>query len=282
MDIVEELDKCLLSKPKATSVVLLGMGGSGKTQLALECCRRAEADSSFTAVIWIDASSPATIAQSYSTIALKVIGGSQSLVDVEESMAIVEGALQQQKREKLAVLDNFDSPKDFQEHSIQHYVPKATNGSVLFTSRHASSERLGHVIRVSGMSEDESLDLLLQRPISEATERAQGLAIAAMLGYLALALDQAGAYIRAQCPPLHDFGSHYRRRKKKILEEVPEQWEYRRKLGETERETVLSVFVTWELSFEQFSGSKEVRDRKEHFLTLAAHFDYKVYLSAIF
>ncbi|MCJ1231793.1 hypothetical protein MMC12_008472 [Toensbergia leucococca] len=275
IDILKELDTCLSSKPKATSVVLLGMGGSGKTQVALECCRRAEADSSFTAVIWIDALSPATVAQSYSTIALKIIGGTRSIADVKESMAIVERALQQQKGKWLAVLDNFDNPKDFQEHSIQHYIPKATNGSVLFTSRHASSERLGHVIRVSEMSDDESLDLLLQRPTSEATERQQGLAIATMLGYLALALDQAGAYIRAQCLPLQDFRSHYKRRKKMILEGVPEQWEYRRKLGETERETVLSVFVTWELSFEQISGSKEARDRKEHFLTLAAHFDNK-------
>ena len=38
-------------------------------------------------------------------------------------------------------------------------------------------------------------------------------------------------------------------------------------------ETVLSVFITWELSFEQISGSREAKDRKEHFLTLAAHFD---------
>ena len=58
-----------------------------------------------------------------------------------------------------------------------------------------------------------------------------------------------------------------------ILDEMPEHWEYRRKLGETEKETALSVFVMWELSFEQISGSKEIRDRKEHFLTLAAHFD---------
>ena len=199
------------------------MGGSGKTQLALEYCRRAEADSSFTAVIWIDASSPATVTQSYNTIALKIIGGTQSITDVEESIAIVERALQQQKGKWLAVLNNFDNPKDFQEHSIQHYILNATNGRILFTSRHASSERLGHVIRVSRISDDKSLDLLLQRPISEATERQQGLAIAAMLGYLALTLDQAGAYIRAQCLPLQDFGSHYKRRKKIILKGVPEQ-----------------------------------------------------------
>ena len=165
------------------------MGGSGKTQLALECCRRVEADSSFTAVIWIDASSPATVTQSYSTIALKIHSGPQSISDVEENIATVERALQQQKGKWLVVLDNFDNLKDFQEHNIQYYIPKAANGRVLFTSRHASSERLGHVIRVSGMSDDESLNLLLQQPTSETTERQQGLAIAAMLGHLALALD---------------------------------------------------------------------------------------------
>ena len=275
VDILIELDKCLSSKSETTSVVLLGMGGSGKTQLALEICRRAEAESNFTAIFWIDASSPATVTQSYNTIARKVAGRSQSIADVEDSMAIVEGILQGQKGKWLAVLDNFDNPEIFQEHNIQYYVPRASHASVLFTSRHESSERLGHVIRVSGMTKDESLDMLLQRPISHINERAQGLAIAAMLGYLALALDQAGAYIREQHLPLQDFESHYKRRKKKILEGVPAQWEYRKKLGKAEKETSLSVFITWELSFELISGSEEVRDRKEHFLMLAACFDNK-------
>ena len=272
-DLLKELDIRLLSNPEATNVVLLGMGGSGKTQLALECCRRAEADSSFTAVIWLDALSPVTVAQSYNNIALKMTSGDQSTTDVEESMAIVERRLQQQKGKWLIVLDNFDNPKDFQKHNIQYYIPKATDGRVLVTSRHASSERLGHVIGVSGMTDDESLDLLLQRPTSDATERQQGLAIAAMLGYLALALDQAGAYVRARCLPLQDFESHYQRRKKLILEEVPEQWEYRKVLGVAEGETALSVFVTWELSFALLHGDREEKDRKEHFLTLAAYFD---------
>ena len=251
------------------------MGGSGKTQLALECCRKAEADSSYTAVIWIDASSPAIVAQSYSTVALKIYDGPQSISNIEESIATVERALQQQKGKWLVVFDNFDNPTSFQEHNIQYYVPKAANGHILFTSRHTSSERLGHIIRVSGMNNDESLNLLLQRPISDTTERQQGLAIATMLGHLALALDQASAYIRARYLPLQDFVSHYQKRKKTILKEIPEQWEYRRKLGETERETALSVFVTWELSFAQICGNKEAKDRKEHLLTLAAYFDNK-------
>ena len=251
------------------------MGGFGKTQLALECYRRAEADPSFTTVLWIDASSPATVAQNYNSFASTFHAASRSINDVEKSIAAVERALQQQKGKWLAILDNFDNPADFQEHNIQYYIPKAANGRLLFTSRHASSERLGHVVRVSGMSDNESLNLLLQQPIPDPTERQQGLAIAKMLGNLALALDQAGAYIRARCLPLRDFELHYQKRKRLILEEVPDQWEYRRKLGETERETLLSVFVTWELSFAQICGNEEAKDRKEHFLTLAAYFDKK-------
>ena len=273
-NIIKEIKEWLLSEDERQTVILLGMGGAGKTQLALECCEIAKAEPSFAAVLWIDASSSATVTQSYSDIALGVTGGLQAIIDVKESLAIIERALHQRKGRWLAVFDNFDNPKDFQ--AIRHYVPKATGGKVLFTSRHAHSERLGDVIRVSGMSQDESLDLLLRRPTSDATERLQAIAVAEMMGYLALALDQAGAYIRARSNlPLHKFISHYKERKQKILEEVPEVWEYRRKLGETEKETALSIFVTWELSFAQLSGNTEAKDRKEHFLMLAGHFDNK-------
>ena len=95
------------------------MGGSGKTQLALECCRKVEADSSFTTTIWIDTSSPTAILQSYNAIALKASGGSRDIIDTQDSMAIVERMLQQQKGKWLAVFDNFDDPKGFKEHSIQ-------------------------------------------------------------------------------------------------------------------------------------------------------------------
>ena len=274
-DMLAEVERWLLNEHQPTAIVLLGMGGSGKTQLALECCRIAEASLSFVAIIWIDASLPATVAQSYNSIALKVTGESQAIVNIAESIAIVEVALRQRKGKWLAVFDNFDKPKDFQEYSIQHYVPKAANGRVLFTSRHADSQRLGHVIKVTGMSEDESLDLLLQQPTSEETEQQQGLTMAAMLRYLPLALDQAGAYIRTRCLPLHDFVSHYKKRKQKIFDEIPEQWEYRRKLEETEKETMLSVFITWELSFEQLGSNAKSKNKKKHFLTLTEHFNNK-------
>ncbi|MCJ1242503.1 hypothetical protein MMC14_010511 [Varicellaria rhodocarpa] len=86
-----------------------------------------------------------------------------------------------------------------------------------------------------------------------------------MLGHLALALDQAGAYIRARNLPLKDFTAHYNRRKDVILREIPEEWEYRRVIGNMERETALSIFTTWELSFEQISVIRDwIKLRQRH------------------
>ena len=42
-----------------------------------------------------------------------------------------------------------------------------------------------------------------------------------------------------------------------------------------ERETALSIFTTWELSFEQISGDIQEIERKDHFLTWPAFFDDK-------
>ncbi|MCJ1313658.1 hypothetical protein MMC25_007337 [Agyrium rufum] len=123
------------------------------------------------------------------------------------------------------------------------------------------------------MTEAESLDVLLQRSPLNEEERTQALEIARTLGYLALALDQAGAYIRARSLPLADFKAHYETRRKIILNEIPDEWEYRRIINNAERETALNVFTTWELSFQQINGNTKQKEMKAHFLTLAAFFD---------
>lgn len=69
------------------------------------------------------------------------------------------------------------------------------------------------------------------------------------LGYLPLAIDQAGAYISQRNLPLHRFMKHYKDRKEYVLKHTPSLWEYRRKLDDNKDETLLSVFTTWELSF---------------------------------
>jgi len=53
-------------------VVLRGMGGQGKSQLALEYCRVAKTSGRFQAIFWIDASSPNTVFRGFEMVAAKI------------------------------------------------------------------------------------------------------------------------------------------------------------------------------------------------------------------
>lgn len=259
----------------ANVVILLGMGGCGKSQLALEYCEQAELKNDFSAVFWVDALSPATVAQSYTAIA-KVVGNSKiDATDTEGNISIVLETLATWTMRWLLVFDNFDKPEAFDKRPIREYFPRNRYGSVLITSRCIASKSLGHAISVSDMKEDEALDLLFRRSQFERNEMSVSKAkkIVNRLGYLALAVDQAGAYIAARNINLDQFMDHFNRRREVVLKETPNLWDYRRKKDETEAEQSMTVATTWELSFEQITEDNEIPGGRRHFFLLVAFFD---------
>jgi hypothetical protein len=157
------------------------------------------------------------------------------------------------------VFDNYDQPGDFP--TIASFFPTQTKavagGAVLVMSRHASTERLSCVVNMTGMMEHEALELLLRQSKSEKTNSAirAGEEIVHKLGFLPLAIDQAGAYISSLKLPLDRFLQQYHKRHAVVLKHTPTLWQYRRKLGDGNDETLLSVFTTWELSFEHLRRS---------------------------
>lgn len=98
------------------------------------------------------------------------------------------------------------------------------------------------------MTEEESIELLLQRAKKDTTQEniAQAKVIAQRLGYFPLPLDQAGSYLSSRRLPLESFLEHYAGRKDVILKYIPALWEYRKRLNESENETSISAFTTWE------------------------------------
>ncbi|KAM3066473.1 hypothetical protein ACMFMG_012057 [Clarireedia jacksonii] len=265
-------------KTVPTVVVLLGMGGCGKSQLALEYCRQGQNEKWFSTILWLDASSPMSIAQSFTNIANKLSKPNFDIADDKGNIRFVLDTIEAWKFRWLLVFDNFDDPSSFGNTSIKEYFPQGRYGSILFTSRHTVAKSLGFYIEVTTMSNEEALQLLLERSQAEktSTNRQEGANIVKRLGYHALAIDQAGAYILARGLDLNLYMTHYTERKERVLNEVPELWDYKRKLKtDTEVETKLSVFTTWELSIELISGSPDARKDKDHLLTLAGFLDGK-------
>ena len=130
---------------------------------------------------------------------------------------------------------------------------------------------------MDGLSKNEAVELLLQKSENEDTEanRSEAGKIVERLACLPLAVDQAAVYISLRHLPITQFLKQYEQRKEAFMKNVPNSplWEYRRCLDDAERETSLSVFTTWEMSFSQIAEIDQEQDAIGHFLTLSSYFN---------
>ena len=252
-----------------TITVLHGMGGQGKTQLALQYCHLVRSSRS---VYWLDATSSRTLAQSFEMLAFALTKTQPQ--DLAAARSTVRRLLLESDAPYLIVFDNFDSPTEFD--NVAEYMPSsASQGNVLFTSRHRDTRDLGQIIKVPPMTSEEGIVLLLHRSGHERTSQLElyARAIVEHLGGLPLAIDQAGAYIFARNLPLEQFEEHYHHHRQEVLKHTPTIWNYH-KISEFEKATRASVFTTWEMSFSQLGETDYERQPYIEFLTCVAFMNH--------
>ncbi|TGO07347.1 hypothetical protein BTUL_0290g00120 [Botrytis tulipae] len=275
-DVLNRIQTALKASHNDPSIVVLtGVGGQGKTQIALEYSHQHK--KFYKGVFWIDASSQKSASRGFEKI-LKTIGSSAVLIGGEESKSAVKNILGNWKEPWLLVFDNYDDPNAFGD--LPSYFPNSNSkeNAIIVTSRHISSGRLGSHLKLDGLTEEESVQLLTSRCTSVSNSEDdlnQGREIVKKLGYLPLAIDQAASYISIRHLPLHIFSDHFQRRREFILKDTPQSlWEYQKSSSAGSQETSehLSVLTTWELSFDQISGNDEERNRIGEFLAQAAYF----------
>jgi hypothetical protein len=249
-------------------VVLIGMGGAGKTQLALEYCRRMKDSKRFRAIFWLDASSRNTLYNSMSTAAKQLLP--DRVFDTPEAaVASVNDTLSRWSERWLLVFDNLDNPEDLSD--ILTFFPASHFGSILITSRLAGSKELGQSIELDRMEKEEGLELLLHSSERETDEVDAAEEILRLLGNLPLAIDQARAYISKRQLRLRAFVGEYERRKESVMRETPQFWQYRRMLPGKEKETSLSLLTTWEMSLQLLCAGDHAE--LEKVITLFAFFN---------
>jgi tetratricopeptide (TPR) repeat protein len=256
-------------------VVLRGLGGQGKTQIALQYCLQTKKE--YTATLWVDATSEGSVQKAFAAISQELKPPDMSLQDNQRVRYVID-TLQEWPDPWLMVFDNYDDPEAF--NNIQDYMPVSEQGRVLITSRHAASKELADgddAIELLGLPKPDALTLLFKQ--SQVSETASTLEeaekIIDRLGYHALAITQAGSYIRAQKINVKDFFAHYDEQRKAILEQTPQMTTYRKLMGNAEKETAMNVFTTWELSFVQLLGDDSLGPQCANVLTLFAFFDSK-------
>jgi tetratricopeptide (TPR) repeat protein len=135
---------------------------------------------------------------------------SASMKDVQDWMASLE-------EEWLLVLDNSNAE------DIRQFVPPGKTGNILYTSRRhnlAASLRPDCIAEVNDMEADDAITLLLLTAghiEDDAGHRAEASPIAQELGYLPLAIDQAGAYIRSMKRTLTAYLTMFRNQREQLI-----------------------------------------------------------------
>lgn len=148
----------------------------------------------------------------------------------------------------------------------------------MFTTRHRGLERLGEVVDLPPLSVQAGVALLLRgyHAVNIEAHLDAGTRIVNRLGGLALAIDQAAAYLQYVELPigqLDEFLTTYEAERKKILRHIPEDlWEYRfAGIDQDARDTGISAFTTWEMSLQHlYPDVSDEREAWSHVLTLSA------------
>ena len=154
------MHKALSEGTGRQAVTLHGLGGIGKTQLAIAYTKAHRDD--YSAIFWLNIKDEVSVKQSYSRLAKRILQDCPSASQLgvftddkkqDEVVAAVKRWLEHAKNTRwLMAFDNYDNPKvpgnaDPGAVDIRQFLPEAHHGSVIVTTR-SSKVSMGHRVKV--------------------------------------------------------------------------------------------------------------------------------------
>ncbi|USP73005.1 hypothetical protein yc1106_00279 [Curvularia clavata] len=262
------------------TAVMHGLGGMGKTQLALAYAQRYKDE--YSAVFWVNSKDVDTLKQGYAAAARRIYRDRPSLAylkaaaegnNLNEAVEVVKRWLSSARNDGwLVIYDNYDTPKlpghdEPGTFDIRPFLPEADQGAVLITTR-SSQLQLGRPIAVKKLRDIEhSLEILSQ------TSRRDGLVLdpdarklAEELDGLPLALATAGAYLYQLSTSLAEYLRMYKASWLQLQRDTPQLLTYEDK----------ALYTTWAISLDSIKHRVSMdhsNDLAVKFLQLWAYLD---------
>ncbi|KAG8717983.1 hypothetical protein FRC09_013341 [Ceratobasidium sp. 395] len=237
---IAQVVTCLLGHNNERRVcVVHGLGGSGKTQIALKSVERTR--NKWSDIVYVDATTRESAIATLTGFALaRGIGKTH-----EDALQWLELSSQSW----LLVIDNADDP----DLGLQKYIPGGSHGSVVVTTRLRTLALLGQGpgsdCGVGQMESEDAIELLLTKArmkddVLSREERESAAKLVEDLGYLALAVVHAGAYIFCSKTSIEKY-------RKQCLDNAQASLERYSKLAGNTEEYEKTVYTTWVMSYER-------------------------------
>ncbi|KAK4243173.1 kinesin light chain 3 [Corynascus novoguineensis] len=263
--ILKQLQQQLLRHASQSRIALFGLGGVGKTQIALAYTYWLRRTRPEVSVFWVHASNAERFRQAYASIAqeCQVPGYDDPKADV---LLLVKAWLERTDRGQwLMVIDNADDTQLFfgqqmvpantssssHEESLGRYLPDCRHGAILVTTRNKQAgSRLTkgkRPIEVMKMDEDEADQLLRAHLDGISVASSESFALSSRLEHLPLALVQAVAFIQENTIAVGKYLELLDNSDQDLVALLSEEFETNGRDSETPR----AVAETWILSFEQ-------------------------------
>ena len=269
------------NKDDCQRTAIEGLGGIGKTQIALEAMYRVHKEFSDCSVFWVSAISVSSFENAYREIG-QALGIVEISEDKEDIKRLVKTALSREDAGMwLMVIDNADDMDlFFGHHRLIDYLPFSRMGSILFTTRnHEAVVRLcipgSGTIKAIAMSEYEATELL-QKSLEESQTRdvESTASLLDFLAYLPLAIKQASAYMAKTGISVAKYLEHCLSSDKLTIRMLSKDFEDQGRYVDSGN----AIARTWLISFEHISRDNAVAAHYLEFLCFLSEKDIPIAL----
>ncbi|KAJ5672347.1 TPR repeat protein [Penicillium longicatenatum] len=207
------LEQKLLVNKDCQKVALSGLGGIGKTQIALQFAYYVREKYPEFSIFWVQSLSVETFEQGCLEIAraLRINQEQQSKEDVK--ILVRQWLCGKTAGKWLLIIDNADDLElllgNHQTDGLLAFLPDSDDGLTIFTTRHGSvAQHLAgsDVVEIGKMAKEETIDLLEKSLVRKSPHSPETvMSLLTELEYLPLAITQAAAYINVNKSSISEY-----------------------------------------------------------------------------
>ncbi|KAL4915513.1 hypothetical protein BDW62DRAFT_203572 [Aspergillus aurantiobrunneus] len=240
-----------------SKIAICGLGGVGKTQIALEFAYRMR-ERMFDSIFWIPCTSYESFEQAYMSVAQLL--GIRNVKATDAKNKVKAHLSQEQAGRWLLIFDNADNMDMWSRNTgsesipLTEYLPQHEQGHILFTTRNRKLAVMlasSHVIHVSEPDSEAAVRILEELLVEKDLLKDSGVTVAfellEQLAFLPLAITQAAAYINENGIDFSDYITLLQEQEADVIELLSEDfgddWRY--------KDIQNPVATTWLISFQQ-------------------------------